>query len=163
MGLKSFLDGLKKKAEAALHEETDPAKIRAAKKESNEKKMKRTAAGIKLAQKGIEVANTVNAKVDQVTEATAETTAKIVDKVAPLAEKIDKVAGQALDGAMSVFNTVKDKAIEGGLAAGEKLEELKKDGDKKPSTGSSLLDLLSPAVPDTDATKPKKPDAPKAP
>lgn len=163
MGLKSILDGLKQKAENYLKEETDPAKIRAAKKAANEKKMKRTAAGIKLAQKGIQVANTVNEKVEQVTEAAAETTAKIVDKAAPIAEKVDQVAGGAIDTAVGAFNVVKDKVIEGGLTAAEKYDELKKDGEKKPSTGSSLLDLLAPAVPDTDATKPKKPDAPKAP
>lgn len=163
MGLKDILNGLKEKAENYLKEETDPAKIRAAKKAANEKKMKRTAAGIKVAQKGITVANQVNEKVEQVTDAAAATTAKLAEKAAPLAEKIDNVAGGAIDGAVAAFNIVKDKVIEGGLAAGEKLEELKKDGEKKPSTGSGLLDLLAPAVPNTEATKPKKPEAPKPP
>lgn len=158
-GLKDMLNGLKKKAEDYLKEETDPAKIRAAKKEANEKKMRRTATGIKLAQKGLAVANTVSEKVEQVTDAAAEQTAKLAEKAAPLAEKVDKVAGGAIDGAAAAFNYVKDKVIEGGLAAGEKIEEMKKDADTKPSTGSSLLDMLAPAVPKTDATQPKNPPA----
>jgi len=163
MGLKDMLNGLKKKAEDYLKEETDPAKIRAAKKEANEKKMKRTAAGIKLAQKGLETYNTVAKKVEEVTDAAAGTTAKLAEKAAPIAEKVDQLAGGAIDGAVEAFKTVKDKVVEGGVAAGEKIDEMKKDAEKKPSTGSSLLDILAPAVPNTDATKPKKPEAPKAP
>lgn len=163
MGLKSILDGIKQKAEDYLKEETDPAKIRAAKKAANEKKMKRTATGIKVAQKGIQVANTVNEKVDQVTEAAAATTAVIAEKAKPIAEKVDQAAGATVDTAVSAFNYVKDKVIIGGLTAAEKIGEMKENAEKKPSTGSSLLDLLAPAVPETDATKPKKPDAPKGP
>ena len=57
--------------------------------------------------------------------------------------------------AKNAFDSVSEKA-------GEKVDEIKKDNAKKPTTGSSLLDLLTPAVPETDATKPKlaKPDQP---
>ncbi|MBL8712858.1 MAG: hypothetical protein JNM12_08155 [Alphaproteobacteria bacterium] len=161
MGIKNFLDKLKQKAEDHLKEETDPAKIRAAKKEANEKKMKRTAAAIKLAQKGLATANEVNDRIEAVTDAAAVKIGDLAEKAKPLAEKIDGVAGIAGDAITGAFNVAKDKAIEGGLAAGAKLEELKKDADTKPSTGSSLLDLIAPVVPDTDATKPKTP--PKAP
>lgn len=174
MGLSNLLKGLKEKAENFLKEETDPAKIRAAKKEANEKKMKRTAAGIKLAQKGLEVANNVSAKIEQVSDAAAETTAKLAEKAAPLAEKVDAVAGKTIDGAITAaskagetavtaFNVVKDKVVEGTLTAGAKIEEIKEESAKKPSTGSSILDLIAPAVPNTEATKPKNPETPKAP
>ncbi|HYD17311.1 MAG TPA: hypothetical protein VEF76_02390 [Patescibacteria group bacterium] len=162
MGLKNFLDKLKQKAEDHLKEETDPAKIRAAKKEANEKKMKRTAAAIKLAQKGLATANDVNEKIEAVTDAAAIKVGELAEKAKPLAEKVDGVAGVAGEVITGAFNAAKDKAIETGLAAGAKIEEIKKDNEGKPSTGSSLLDLIAPVVPDTDATKPK-PKAPEAP
>lgn len=163
MGLKNFLDRLKKKAEDHLKEETDPAKIRAAKKEANEKKMKRTAALIKGAQKGLETYNNVAKKVEEITDAAAEKTAVLAEKAKPLAEKVDQAAGVVGEKASQAFKAAKDAVVDGASAAGQKVEEIRKDNENKPSTGSGLLDLLAPAVPETEATKPKKaPEPPKA-
>lgn len=168
MGLKNFLDKLKKKAEGHLKEETDPAKIRAAKKEANERKMKRTASLIKGAQKGLEVYNNVAKKVEDMTDAAAEKTAELAEKAKPLADKVDSAAGAVGDKASKVFKSVKDSVVDGASAAGAKVGELREESAKKPSTGSGLLDLLAPAIPETEATKPKapkeqKPPAPPAP
>lgn len=163
MGLKNFLDKLKKKAEGHLQEETDPAKIRAAKKEANEKKMKRTASLIKGAQKGMEVYNNVAKKVEEITDGVAEKTAELAEKAKPAAEKVDKAAGVVGDKASKAFKSAKDAIVDGASAAGGKIEEIREENAKKPSTGSGLLDILAPAIPETEATKPKKsPEPPKA-
>ena len=164
MGMKDWLNNVKKKAEDYLKEETDPAKIRAEKKAANERKMKRTAAAIKLAQKGNQIYNDVSDKVEKVTDAAATKTVELVEKAKPLVEKVDQVAGVVGDTATGAFNVAKEKVVDGVIAAGGKIGEIREDNAKKPSTGSGLLDLLAPAVPSTDATKPKTeaPEAPKA-
>lgn len=161
MGLKKFFENLKKKAEDHLKEETDPAKIRQAKKEAAEKTFKRTTTAIKWAKKGIETYNDVSKKVEEVTDAAAEKTAQLAEKAKPLAEKLDNAASAAGEKAKSAFGAVKDSVSQGVDAAGKKIDEVKQDNAKKPTTGSGLLDLIAPAVPETDATKPKAKDAPK--
>lgn len=166
MGLGKFLDKLKKKIEDSRKEETDPAKIKAAKKAQAEKTFKRTTTVIKAAKKGLDTYNGVSKKVEDLTDAAAEKTAKLAEKAKPLAEKIDKAAGVVGEKASQAFNVVKDKVVEGAAAAADKVDEIKKDNANKPSTGSGLLDFIAPAVPETDATKSKnarKEDAPKAP
>ncbi len=162
MGLKKFFDNLKKKAEDHLKEETDPAKIKQAKKAAAEKTFKRTTTAIKWAKKGIETYNDVSKKVEKVTDAAAEKTAELAEKAKPLADKLDKAANAAGEKAMHAFEVVKDKVVEGSEAAGKKIEEVKQDNAKKPSTGSGILDFIAPAVPETDATKPKAKEPPKS-
>jgi hypothetical protein len=164
MGLKKFLENLKKKAEDHLKEETDPAKIRQAKKAAAEKTFKRTTTVIKWAKKGMETYNDVSQKVEKVTDAAAEKTANLAEKAKPIADKIDNVAGAVGEKAKQAFDVVKDKVVQGVDAAGKKIEETREESAKKPSTGSGLLDFIAPAVPETDATKPKaKDEAPKEP
>lgn len=157
MGMKDWLDKLKKKAEDVTKEETDPAKIKQQKKEAAEKTFKRTTSAIKLAKKGLEVYNDVSKKAGEITDAAAEKTAELAEKAKPIAEKIDNATAKAGEAAKGAFDAVKDKVAGGVDAANQKLEEAKKDAAKKPSTGSGLLDLIAPAVPETDATKPKEP------
>ena len=164
MGLKNFFEKLKKKAEDHLKEETDPAKIKQQKKENAEKTFKRTTFAIKWAKKGIETYNDASKKVEKITDAAAEKTAALAEKAKPLAEKVDNAAAAVGEKAKVAFDVVKDKVVQGADAAGKKIEEVKQDNAKKPTTGSGLLDLIAPAVPETDATKPKtKNEAPKAP
>lgn len=164
MGMKDFLEKIRKKVEDRKKEETDPAVIRKKKKEAAEKTFKRTTTAIKWSKKAMETYNTVSKKAEEITDAAAEKTAQLAEKAKPIAEKIDSAAsaaGQTLKGA---FEVVKDQVVKGAGAAGEKIEEIKQDNAKKPSTGSGLLDLITPAVPETDATKPKaKDDQPKPP
>lgn len=164
MGLKKFLENLKKKAEDHLKPETDPAKIKAAKKAAAEKTFKRTTSVIKWAKKGIETYNDASKKVEQITDAAAEKTADLAEKAKPIADKIDKAASTVGEKAKVAFDVVKDKVVQGVDAAGKKIEETREENAKKPSTGSGLLDFIAPAVPETDATKPKaKDEAPKEP
>jgi hypothetical protein len=84
-------------------------------------------------------------------------------------------AGRGLkDGAGTLGKTVKgagktiaDGATDAGRAAAEKARAAKEAQERKPSTRSGLLDLIVPAVPETEATKPaaseKKPAAKKKP
>jgi len=167
MGMKDWLDKIKKTADERHHEETDPAKIRAAKKAANERTMKRTAKAIELAQKGLKTYNNVSKKVGDITDAVTDKAAELAESAKPAAEKIDQVASKVGEAASGAFKAVKDKVVDGAEAAGDKLDEVKKENATKPSTGSSLLDFIAPAVPETDATKPKheapKKDAPKPP
>ena len=159
MGLKNFFEKLKKKAEDHLKEETDPAKIKQAKKAAAEKTFKRTTTVIKWAKKGMEGYNDASKKVEQITDAAAEKTAELAEKAKPLAEKLDNATAAVGDKAKAAFDVVKEKVVQGVDAAGKKVEEVKQDNAKKPTTGSGLLDFIAPAVPETDATKPKPPKA----
>lgn len=161
MGMKDWLDKLKQKAEDHNKEETDPAKIRAAKKEANERTMKRTAKAIELAQKGLKTYNNVSKKVGDITDAAAEKTAELAEKAKPAAEKIDGALEKAGHAASGAFNAVKNTVTGGIDAAGKKLDEAKKDNAGKPSSGSSLLDFIAPAIPEN--AKPKKDDKKDAP
>lgn len=162
MGLKKFFENLKKKAEDHLKPETDPAKIKAAKKAAAEKTFKRTTSAIKWAKKGLETYNDASKKVGDITDAAAEKTAQLAEAAKPIAEKIDNAASAAGEKAKVAFDVVKDKVVQGVDAAGKKIEETKQDNAKKPTTGSGLLDFIAPAVPETDATKPKKVEPPKS-
>src|SRR5262245_18620889 len=113
MGLKKFLENLKKKAEDHLKEETDPAKIKAAKKAAAEKTFKRTTSVIKWAKKGMEIYNDVSKKVEDITDAAAEKTANLAEKAKPIADKIDNVAGAVGEKAKQAFDVVKDKVVQG--------------------------------------------------
>ena len=164
MGMKDWLDGIKKKVDERHHEETDPAKIRAAKKEQNERNMKRAAKAMQLAQKGLKTYNEVSKKAGEITDAVADKTADLAEKAKPIAGKIDEVAGKVGDAASGAFKAVKDKVVDGAEAAGEKIADATKPNPDKPTTGSGLLDLFAPAVPkDVVPKKEDKKDAPKPP
>lgn len=181
MGMKDWLDKAKKIAQEQLTPEpTDPEAVRKKKKADAEKTFKMTTDAIKLAKKGMDGYKAASDKIDALTDAAAEKTLVIADKAKPLADKVDGAFDAASDKAKGAFDFVKDKVSDGARAvtdgakavgnkvgnkSGEpkvKPEATPKPSSNKPSTGSSLLDFLSPAVPETDATKPKKPtDTPK--
>src|ERR1700733_11935448 len=111
MGLKNFFEKLKKKAEDHLKEETDPAKIKQAKKAAAEKTFKRTTTVIKWAKKGMEGYNDASKKEEQINDAAAEKTAALAEKAKPLADKIDKAASAVGDKAKVAFDVVKEKVV----------------------------------------------------
>ncbi len=164
---KGWIDKLTKKKqddanpaanENANAENMSPEAVKKRKREEAEKKFKRMADAMKIANKGAEIYKTTAEKLGEAADRVVETTKDIADKAKPVTD----IAKGALGGA---FETAKDKIADGTKAAGEKMDEIRKDNEKKPSTGSSLLDFLTPAVPETDATKPKakKEDTPKPP
>lgn len=161
MGLfKKWVDKVQKDAEDKLKKEADPQEQKKAKKENAEKTFRRTTDAIKLARKGLEVYNEAAKKVDEVTHDLTEKAIDLAEKAKPMAERLDKATGNMVEKAKDALGSAADKA-------GEKIEQVKKDNANNPTTGSSLLDILTPGVPETDATKPrktadKKPPAPPA-
>lgn len=74
----------------------------------------------------------------------AEEFGKAAEKVQPAKEKVENTKLVVTEGAKIA------KVI-----ASEKAKEIKEANEKKPSTGSSILDAFLPTVPNTEATKPK--------
>jgi len=88
-----------------------------------------------------------------------KTVARAAEEYNKAGEKIDVAKEIAKGGAEVAKSTAK---IAAGIA-GEKAVEIKKENEKKPSTGSGILDAFLPAVPHTEATKPKAERAKKSP
>lgn len=161
MGMKDWLKRLQENAEDKLKKSEDPQEQRNAKREENARAVRRAATLAKLAQKGIKTYGEASKKADEIGKAITEKTADLAGKAQPLAGKVDEATdalGKKLKGA---FEVVKDKVSKGTDAAGEQLDKARAEQAKKPSTGSSLLDMLMPGVPETDATKPKAPEGDK--
>jgi hypothetical protein len=166
MGMKDWLDKIKQKAEDKLEQNNDPDAHRKAKKENAEKTFRRTTKAIQMAKKGLETYNTANKKIEELSEDATKKAAELAEKAKPAAEKVDQATGWIGKKAKGAFDAAKEQVNKGVDAAGKKLDEVREENAKKPSTGSGLLDLLAPAVPETDATKPKtaeKKDQPKPP
>ncbi|HCS22802.1 MAG TPA: hypothetical protein PLW48_07575 [Alphaproteobacteria bacterium] len=171
MGMKDWLKRMQENAEDKLKKADDPQAQRDAKREDNARNIRRAASAVKLAQKGLQTYNDASKKAGEIGRTVTEKTAEIAGKAQPLAGKIDETAdalGKKIKGA---FDVVKDKVGKGADAAGEqigeKIDAARAEQAKKPSTGSSFLDILMPGVPETDATKPKdtppkKPNGPNA-
>lgn len=168
MGMKDWLDRIQKNAADKLQKEQDPAEQRKQKKEENAKAVNRAAKLVKTASEAVKTYNKAAKKVDEISTDVTKKTIEIAEKAKPMADKVDQTTGNAgkyLKGAFSVIkNKVSKGADEAGKQVGKKVDQIRDEQSKKPSTGSGLLDFLAPAVPETEATKPKKkPDAPKPP
>lgn len=172
MGMKDWFKRLQDDAEDKLKKADDPEAQRNAKREDNARAIRRAATAMKLAQKGIKAYGDASKKAEEIGKTITEKTAEIAEKAQPLAGKVDEAASAARGKLKGAFDVIRDAAAKGADAAGEQIsqhaEKARAEQAKKPSTGSSLLDMLIPAVPETDATKPKappakKPDAPKGP
>lgn len=158
MGMKDWLKRLQENAEDKIKKSEDPQEQRNAKREENARAIRRAAAAGKLVQKGIKAYGEASKKADEIGKTITEKTADLAGKAQPIAGKVDEAAdalGKKLKGA---FEVVKDKVSKGTDAAGEQIDKARADQAKKPSTGSGLLDMLIPAIPETDATKPKAPE-----
>ena len=151
-GMKDWLDNLKKAAAEKRKKANDPVAQKEAKKAEVKKTTARAIKAIDLAKKGADQYGKVAKTVDDATGKVAEKALDIAEKVAPLADKADKAVSAFGQKVKGLFRKAADKA-----------HELKESGDDKPSTGSGILDSLLPAVPETDATKPKAKDAPPQP
>ena len=142
MGAKDWLQRLKDKAEESLRKAEDPAELKKQKKEDNAKKIARAAKAIKLAQKGMEIQDDLNKKADAVKKAATEKALDAVEKIEPVADKVDAAAQGLKDKVTDLFG----KAV-------QKAEDIKKSEEQKPSTGSTILDIISPPIPENDQTK----------
>ncbi|MDY0010095.1 MAG: hypothetical protein RBS08_10335 [Bdellovibrionales bacterium] len=166
MGMKDWFKRLQENAEDKLKKADDPQEQRNAKREENARAIRRAATVAKLAQKGIKTYGEASKKAGEIGRSLTEKTAELAEKAQPIAGKVDETAGQLGQKIKGAFDVVKDKVAKGtdaaGTQLGDKIEGARQEQAKKPSTGSGLLDILMPGVPETDATKPKAP-APKAP
>ncbi len=160
MGMfKNWLDKAQKEAKEKLEKAADPAEQKKQKKEEAEKTFKRASGAMKLAKKGLEVYNDTAKKVDGIKKDATEKTIDLAEKLKPVADKVDAKTDGLAEKAKGAFGSIKEKISGKGSAQKEQAPK-----PPKPTTGSGLLDILSPAVPETDATKPKqkKPDVPPA-
>jgi len=139
--MKDWLDSLKKAAEDKLKKAEDPDAQKEAKKENARKQATRAIKAIGLAKKGVDQYNEVSKKVDGITTDAANKIIDLAEKAKPLAEKVDDAASSLLKKAKGLFQKAAEKTRQDNIA--------------KPSTGSGIIDLPAPAVPETDATKPK--------
>lgn len=165
MGLKNFLDRFKKKSEEP--ENTDPLAAKKAEKERTRRNAERAAKAFGLAKKGLDTFNAGAEKARDIKDTIKEKISGVAEKATPAAEKVDEAAadvaagkvGQTVskigDTAKSALDAAKNGLKAAVNAAGEKATAAKEEAAQKPSTGSTLLDILLPAVPETDATKPK--------
>jgi uncharacterized coiled-coil DUF342 family protein len=141
---KDKLDKLQKSLTEKEEQAKDPAVEKAEKKEQAKKNFDRMNTVMGWAKKGVDQYNKAAKKTGELLDTAAEKTVELVEKAKPVAEKIDEKANE-IGGKLK---PVADKVT-------EKADEFNKSQAKKPSTGSGLLDILTPAVPETDATKPK--------
>ena len=165
MGLKKIVENFKNKKQQKLEEKNDQRK-------QTQKRVESMKRAISWAEKGTKVYRKVEEKQTQFTERARST----AERVEPLAERIDNttdrwgkeaVSGyhKARNSVSETFDKARQKTKETTSSvrekASKKYEEYKEDNAKKPTSGSSLLDLLSPVVPENDYTKRKKPEPPK--
>lgn len=143
-GMKKILEKLQEKAAGKKQKPADPKSTKEAKKEEVRRMTERTLKAINLAKKGVAQYNEVSKKVEGVAEDAAQKAIDVAETVKPLAEKVDNATSSLRKKAKSF--------LKGAL---EKKQQVEKDNAAKPTTGSGILDLLTPAVPKTDATKPK--------
>lgn len=113
MGMKDWINGMKKKAEERLNPApADPETARKKKREDNEKNFKRTAEAIKLAKKAIEVVGKASDKADEISKDIAGKTIDIADKVGPLAERVDGAIDSATGAVKKALRRSDDDAPE---------------------------------------------------
>ncbi|MBI3442051.1 MAG: hypothetical protein HY052_09685 [Proteobacteria bacterium] len=152
-GTKNWLEKLQKKAEEKLERDADPRVQKEIKKEKSRKMSQRTFKLLGWAKKGSEEYNKAAKKADEAAADLTEKTVEVVEKIKPLAETVDKAAESLGQKTKCFFKRV-----------AKKVGDIKEDQARKPGTGSGILDILAPAVPDKDAIKSKAPkkDAPPA-
>lgn len=153
MGLNDWIKKVQDKAKQIVEDSSDPKKVNANRQELLKK-------GAKILNKGTELIKSA----EELTKNASQKTIELTERVAPLAEQVDEKARALRD---SVPAAVTDKlsrardAVVGTAGQvteklSQKFEEVKQAKASHPSTGSPLLDLAAGAVPETDATKPKK-------
>lgn len=167
MGLKKLVDKFKKNTKESLEKDENP-------KEKNKKRVQNAERLAKFATNAMKWYK----KGEDTVEEGKRKAIDIAEKASPYAEKVDKTASDVADKAKKGAKLVGDKASELAGKAGKKLsdsanaafdeankrtekladhvEKKRKESEHLPSSGSSLIDLLSPTIPETDATKSKK-------
>lgn len=169
MGMRDFLDKMKKKAQDRLNPKPlTPEEEKARKQTTARKQFEQLNGVIEFGKKALKIKKDVDTKVDGIKDGIAEKTIKIVDKIEGAAPA-DTPAGTASADDAPAQEPKKPGVISKGVSAvkqaGVNVAGKAKDiaqaqraaAARKPSTRSGILDLIVPAVPDTQATAPKKP------
>lgn len=155
MGFKKFIKGIKDAAEKSLKDDQDPEIQR-------ERMAKNTKRAMNVGQAAIKGAK----QIQETSKKAREKTAELADKMEPMADKIDQKASELADQASDAAETAKETLGKWGKGLGDKFNDAKNayqerqeridaEEKKQPSTGSSIADWISPAVPETKNTKPK--------
>lgn len=162
MGMRDFLDKLKQQAEDRLNPKPlTPEEEKARKQAAARKQFENLNRGIEFVKKAMKVKKSVDEKADAIKDGIAQKTIAVVDKIegkagpAPKKEQSDEpkkpgVIGKGVAAVKGAGASVADKAK--GIAA-----QQREAAARKPSTRSTILDAIVPAVPNTKATAPKKP------
>lgn len=154
MGIKKFLDKLQQNAEIKQEQANDPAFQKQQQREAAQRNVQRTMKAFELAKKGLKTYGDVSKKIDEVRADISQKTVEFADKAKPVADQIDNTVASLGEKAKEAFTSAKKTVTDKAQKLAGETTPKKKDG---PSTGSSVLDFLSPAVPKTDATTPKQP------
>ena len=149
MGMKDWLKKQQEKIEDKLQKAKDPKVQKEAAREDVKKNAERVVKLFKIAKEGLETYKKVAEKVDDVKTEAEKKFVDLAEKTQPLAEKVDDAAAAIGEKAKKLFND-----------ATKKVEEIKKDQAGKPTTGSGVIDLITPAIPENDGKKNSK-DSPK--
>lgn len=172
MGAKNWLEYLQKKAQGKLQQveekvkqNEDPVARKKASREEARALADRTMKAIKLAKQGLDQYTRVAKKAEELKTGAAEKTVQIAETIKPIAEKVDSAAVSVGARAISAFNSARSAVAERLKSDGTpEAENTQPEAPKTdtPSSGSSLIDFLAPAVPKTETPKPqsKKPETP---
>lgn len=152
MGIEKWVNKIKDAAEQSKKDDADP-------KKRAEKSSKSAKRAFNWMQKGLEGYK----KVSQASDDARDKTIELAKKAEPIAEKIDDAASDFADSAKKTFSEKMSAGKKAWAELQEKRaaakEQNKTDKENKPSTGSSLIDLIAPALPDD---KDQKKSAPKS-
>ncbi len=162
MALPDFLKKLKQKAEERLNpKQLTPEEERAQKQAAARKQFEQVNRVINLGKKAVQVHGDVKKKAETIKDGIAETTIRVVDKISgqkgdatPAEPKQPGIIGKTVSKGVQA---VKDAGETIGDKARTLSEQQRAAAARKPTTKSSLLDAIVPAVPETKATAPKKP------
>lgn len=161
MGMRDFLKNARKKAEDRLNPKPlTPEEEKTRKKETAQRQFNQMNKAMEMAKKGLKIKGDVDRKTNAIKDGLARKTIEVTEKLGISkddAERADTPAKPAEKKPGILVRAGK------GLADGARdlVDDAKDAQARKPSTKSSLLDLIVPAVPETDATKPKTPPADK--
>ena len=140
MPFKKLVDKIKNHAEKSLSDSKDP-------KKKAEKQLKNAMLAAGIAKKGIDTAK----KAEEISKNINEKAIELAEDLKPTAEKADEAISSAADKTKETLETTKNK-LSGIFSKAKETLQKKKDERQKnkkdhPSSGSSIVDIISPVIP----------------
>jgi len=149
MSLKKWIEKLKNKTQQSLNDDKSPEIQR-------DRMIKNTKTAMDAGKKLID---TVKKGQDLSTKA-REKLIDIADKASPIADTVDKKTNEIADKTKKSLSSATESVSKSFSQAQksylERKAKVEAEEAKQPTTGSRITDWISPAVPDTEATKSKE-------